>query len=106
MSVVHDGLAAMRMMHRTDATELEIGYLLKRRFWHLGYATMAGEACLAYAFKKLKAPRVTCIIRDSNWPSRRVAERLGMTPGETFVKHYHGVDMPHVIYSIENPAKG
>lgn len=100
------GQVGLTIQPTPHGPELEIGYLLKRRFWHLGYATMAGEACLAYAFEKLKAPRVACIIRDSNWPSRRVAERLGMAPGETFVKHYHGVDMPHVIYSIENPAKG
>lgn len=99
------GQVGLTMQPTPHGPELELGYLLKRRFWHLGYATMAGEACIAYAFEKLKAPRISSIIRDTNWPSRRVAERLGMTPGETFIKHYHGVDMPHIFYSKEAPLK-
>ncbi len=99
------GQVGLTMQPTPYGRELELGYLLKRRFWHLGYATMAGEACLSYAYDQLGASRVTSIIRENNWASRRVAERLGMTPGKTFVKHYYGVDMPHIIYSIEVPAK-
>ena len=40
------------------------------------------------------------IIRDVNQASRRVALRLGMEPRAVMMKHYHGVDMPHIVYGI------
>ena len=74
---------------------LEIGYLFQRKFWHNGYATEAAAACKKYAFEVLKADEVCSIIRDTNLPSQRVAERNGMTKTDEWTKHYRGVDMPH-----------
>lgn len=84
---------------------LEIGYHLRKKFWHKGYATEAAEACKKYAFETLGAPIVCSIIRDNNFPSRKVAERNGMTVGKSFVKHYYGMDMPHLVYFAENDLK-
>ena len=77
---------------------LEVGYLFNRAHWHHGYATEAARACMDYAFTRLGAREVCSIIRETNLPSRRVAERNGMTVRDTWVKHYRGVDMPHVRY--------
>ena len=77
---------------------LEVGYLFNRAFWHHGYATEAARGCMEYAFDLLGAREVCSIIRETNLPSRRVAERNGMTLRDTWVKHYRGVDMPHVRY--------
>jgi RimJ/RimL family protein N-acetyltransferase len=86
------------------AEYLEIGYLLKMDYWHMGFATEAAIGCREYAFGTLKAPAVYSIIRDSNIASQNVAKRVGMkVMGET-VKHYYDMDMPHYIYGIENPA--
>ena len=74
---------------------LEIGYLFQRQFWHNGYASEAAAACKKYAFEVLKADEVCSIIRDTNIPSQRVAERNGMTKKDAWTKHYRGVDMPH-----------
>lgn len=74
---------------------LEIGYLFQRKFWHNGYATEAAIACKKYAFEVLKADEVCSIIRNTNLPSQRVAERNGMTKTDEWTKHYRGVDMPH-----------
>lgn len=79
---------------------MEVGYLFAKDFWHKGYATEAARACRNYAFDVLGAERVYSIIRDNNIPSQRVAERNGMKPGSVFVKHYYGIDMPHISYSI------
>ena len=79
---------------------LEVGYLLKYRFWHKGYAAEAAKGCMDYAFQHLGAGQVYSIIRDNNIPSQNVARRNGMQPGFTFVKHYRGVDMPHIVFSI------
>ncbi|MBP1563259.1 MAG: GNAT family N-acetyltransferase [Oscillospiraceae bacterium] len=74
---------------------LEIGYLFQRAFWHNGYASEAAIACKKYAFEVLKANEVCSIIRDTNIPSQKVAERNGMTKTDEWTKHYRGVDMPH-----------
>lgn len=77
---------------------LEVGYLFNRAFWHHGYATEAARGCMEYAFDLLGAREVCSIIRETNLPSRRVTERNGMTVRDSWVKHYRGIDMPHVRY--------
>lgn len=84
--------------------EWEIGYLLKRRYWHHGYATEAAAGCRDYAFRVLDQERVVAIIRDTNRASQRVARRLGMQPEYRIIKHYYGVDMPHDVYVLRRPA--
>jgi RimJ/RimL family protein N-acetyltransferase len=81
--------------------ELEIGYLLKRKYWHMGYATEAALACKEYAFNVLGRNRVTSIIRDNNFASQHVAERVGMKIEKRFIKHYCNMDIPHFLYVIE-----
>ena len=83
-----------------EAPVLEVGYLLEKAAWHRGYATEAARACRDYAFEVLKAREVFSIIRDSNLPSQRVARRNGMEVRGMFVKHYYGVEMPHLIFSV------
>jgi len=54
--------------------ELELGWLLRRRFWGNGYATEA-----ARAVRPLTRGRVISLIRVENEPSANVARKLGMT---------------------------
>ena len=79
---------------------IEVGYLFERAHWHHGYALEAAMACRDYAFREYNAGEVFSIIRDTNAPSVRVALRNGMQPRGSFVKHYRGIDMPHIVYSI------
>ena len=81
--------------------ELEIAYLIKKRYWHKGYATETAIACKEYAFNCINKNRVVSIIRDSNYASQHVAERVGMRVESQFVKHYYNIDMPHYVYAIE-----
>ena len=67
----------------------------------MGYATEAAKACKIYAFETLDTSEVCSIIRDTNIPSRRVAERNGMSVTDSWVKHYRGVDMPHLLYTVK-----
>lgn len=80
---------------------LEVGYLLEKAAWHKGYATEAAQACRDYAFAHLGAEEVFSIIRDNNLPSQTVARRNGMEVRGQFVKHYYGVTMPHMIFSVK-----
>lgn len=79
----------------------EIGYHLRRDCWHQGYATEAAVACREYAFRTLGFPEVYSIIRENNLPSQRVAIRNGMSVRGAFVKHYYGMDMLHLVFSVK-----
>ncbi len=80
---------------------LEIGYLFQKAYWHKGYASEAAIACKEYAFEELNADEVFSIIRDTNTASQNVAIRNGMTVTDKFIKHYRGIDMPHLVFSAK-----
>lgn len=79
----------------------EIGYLLRREYWHKGYATEAARACKEYAFDVLGFSTVYSIIRDTNLPSQQVALRNGMHRVDQIMKYYKETDMPHIVYKVE-----
>lgn len=83
----------------------EVGYLFERAYWHQGFATEAAIACKEYAFSVLGLDNVYTIIRDNNIASQNVAKRNGMTVCGRIVKHYYGMDMPHLVYRAERDAK-
>ena len=100
------GQTGLTMQDTPDGQVLEIGYLFDKAYWHQGYATEAAEGCKQYAFGPLDSDEVFCIIRDNNFASQRVAARIGMRPVGQFVKHYYGMDMPHIIYRITREESG
>ena len=79
---------------------VEVGYLFLKAYWHQGYAREAARACRDYAFSCLQVKEVCSMIRDTNLPSQKVAIANGMKVRERLVKHYYGMDMPHLVYSI------
>lgn len=92
------GQCGLTMQECMGEQVLEIGYLFQKAFWHKGYAIESARACKEYAFTVLGAERVYSIIRDTNIPSQKVAEKNGMIRDGVFTKHYYGVDMPHFVY--------
>lgn len=79
----------------------EIGYHLRRDHWGRGLATEAATACRDWAFAHLKTDRLISLIRPENLPSRRVAERNGMT----IWKEATWRSLKHYVYSIERPRE-
>jgi ribosomal-protein-alanine N-acetyltransferase len=62
-----------------EEKEIEIGYRLHPDYWNRGIATDAARKVRDHAFSDLKLPRVISLIHYGNAPSRRVAEKIGMT---------------------------
>lgn len=94
------GQAGLTMQPYKGNEVLEIGYLLKYDFWHLGYAKEAAAACKKYAFECLKQDKVHSVIKVNNIASIRVAESIGMTKEDTFITQYYNGDMLHYLYSV------
>src|ERR1044071_3612502 len=66
--------------HEVDGKmEIEIGYRLDSNFWNRGLTTEAARAVRDYGFSDLKLDYVISLIHPENNPSRRVAEKNGMT---------------------------
>lgn len=95
------GQCGLTMQPYNGRSVLEVGYLFQKAYWHCGYAGEAAIACREYAFHTLNAEEVCSIIRDTNIPSQNVAKRNGMSCTGQFVKHYRGIDMPHLVFSVK-----
>ena len=80
---------------------MEIGYMLKRQYWGMGYATEGAAALAQFAFTMLGIKKVYASIRPENHLSIRVAERIGMKAEGSFIKLYNGKEMVHIIYLKE-----
>lgn len=92
------GQCGVTLQQWNDRIVPEVGYLLRRDFWHRGFATEAAAACTEYAFDTLGFTEIFSIIRDTNEASQNVARRNGMTQVGEFVKYYRGVHMPHTVW--------
>lgn len=95
------GQCGLTMQECNSKEVLEIGYIFMKEYWHKGYAAEAAAACKEYAFNTLNADEVFSIIRDTNTASQRVAKRNGMAVKDKLIKHYRGIDMPHLVYSVK-----
>lgn len=98
------GQCGLTRQHILGDDVVEVGYLFNRAHWHHGYATEAARTCCDHAFGTLGVSRVYAQVRDTNIASMNVAIRCGMTVRGRFVKHYRGVDMPHLAFAVDRPA--
>lgn len=56
---------------------VEIGYLISTNHRHSGYGYEACRSILNYAFEVLGCPEVMAVIHQDNYPSQKLAEKLG-----------------------------
>ena len=79
--------------------EIEIGYHVRRDLWGQGLATEAARACRDFGFARLPVERLISLIRPENLPSRRVAEKNGMTVWKEVMR----MNLRHLVYVIRRP---
>jgi len=85
------------------ARVLEITYMLKKEYWHKGFAIEGARGLTDYAFKEMDIDKVYIPIRPENSASRKVAEKLGAKVNGEYVKNYNNKDMLHLIYVLDKP---
>lgn len=76
--------------------EVEVAYLLDKKFWGQGLATEAAQAILHYGFEHLQLSRLICLIDRENRASISVATKIGMT----FEKEGEDEKGPFLLYAI------
>ena len=89
------GQAGLLRQELDGVVETGIGYMLHRPFWNQGYATEAAAGCRDHAFCKLGKKRVIATVRPENFPSRRVAERIGFN----YERMTTWACLPHLLYA-------
>ncbi|MCX6117084.1 MAG: GNAT family N-acetyltransferase [Proteobacteria bacterium] len=58
---------------------VDLTYRFKQSVWGFGYGSEAAFATASFAFEDLKLPEITATITPDNFPSTKIAKRLGMT---------------------------
>jgi len=79
----------------------DIGYRLRPGYWGQGYGYEAAQAWLAYGFDALGLPRICAYADVHNAGSRRILEKIGLTPGPIFVEN----GTTCAWYEAHNPAR-
>lgn len=94
------GLCGITIQPYREKTVPELGYIFQKEYWHKGYAAESAIACRDYAFKNLQFKELYAFIRDTNIPSQKLAERIGMQQTDSIIKYYYNFIMPHIVYKI------
>ena len=84
---------------------VEIGWRLARPHWRQGYASEAATTALAAGFEQLGLEQIVSFTADSNLPSQKVMQAIGMQhdPADDFLhpKLADGHPLkPHLLYRI------
>jgi ribosomal-protein-alanine N-acetyltransferase len=70
------GRCGLQYLQETD--QVEVDFILGKKFWGQGFATEAGLASLQYGFGEMGLECVVGIVHLQNKASQRVLEKLGM----------------------------
>ncbi|MDW2800688.1 GNAT family N-acetyltransferase [Clostridium boliviensis] len=79
----------------------EIGYHINKRFWNNGYASQAAKACLRYIFEQTDFNEVFSYQMWTNIPSRKVAEKMGMSLRKEYADEKNTKTSVHSITRAE-----
>ena len=79
-----------------ERPEVEVAYLLDKKYRGQGLATEAARAILHHAFEQLQLSRLICLIDRENQASIRVATKIGMN----FEKEGRDEKGPFLLYAV------
>jgi ribosomal-protein-alanine N-acetyltransferase len=82
--------------------EVEIAYLIDKRYWRQGLGTEAARAIRDYAFTQLGLSRLVSLIEPGNIASAKVAANIGMTLEKEMVDEKG----PFLLYTLEKRPGG
>ncbi|GIL26779.1 GNAT family N-acetyltransferase [Actinocatenispora comari] len=94
------GRGGLSYQHVDGARRLEIGWIVRARYWGRGYATEIGRAGLDVGFGELGADEIVAFTEPDNRRSRAVMERLGMRDPRPIThrgEHF-------VLYTLPRPS--
>ncbi len=77
------GWAGLQYVPELDETE--VGFLLDRPVWGLGYATEAAKASLQFGFEHISLEHIIALVHPDNLASRRVIEKCGLAYQDSFM---------------------
>lgn len=69
--------------------EVEIGWHFRKASWGRGLAFEAASMLLNYGFRELKLPIIYAVLREGNWRSQKLAQRLQMKAIGKTRKYYN-----------------
>ncbi|MEN0065605.1 MAG: GNAT family N-acetyltransferase [Myxococcota bacterium] len=79
---------------RVPTADIEVGWHLARAFWGRGFATEVGRRLLQLGVDDHGLTDIHAVVEPPNHASKRVAERIGLTPvGQTDA--YYGLLLDH-----------
>jgi ribosomal-protein-alanine N-acetyltransferase len=81
--------------------EVEVAYLLARKYWRQGLGAEAATALVRHGFDTLGLSRLIALIDPDNDASKRTAMRAGLRFERAIVLD----DLPTHLYAIGNPAR-
>ncbi len=99
----HAGLSRIAVEAAPPALQnaLQIGWSLRSDYWRRGLAIEAARAILDYAFARFDVPYIYAQTSNSNIPSWRMMDKLGMARRVDLDYHdssYPDADNPTIIY--------
>lgn len=80
--------------------EVEVAYMIDKRYWRRGLGSEAARGIRDYAFAQLGLSRLVCLIYPENEASIKIAEGIGMAL-EREAEDEHG---PYLIYAMTRSA--
>lgn len=79
-------IGAMGLYLNESRDQGELGWVLNKRFWHMGLAHEAARGFMRFGFLGLELYRICAKCDTENAPSYRLMERLGMRREAHFIK--------------------
>lgn len=82
--------------HVQGEPDIQVGFVLEKPYWGLGFGTEMARAVLRYGFVELRLARIVAITSPGNHASQRVLGKIGLERrGER--------RLPHPAYAGEGP---